>query len=200
MNERLEPVKRAEWELKTSIRQLRSGSGRKSVWNWNEKNGKLVRKGRGGVDWYRYRSEVLVPKLLPFAQDCQKDRPQTLVQDDNAPSHAHHYQQTIFDLYQVQRMLWPGNSPDLNMIEPCWPHMKRITTKKGAPKNRADAERAWKNAWDEIEQEQIQAWIERIPRHIQEVIRLEGGNEYLEGRRRKGKNVEIDEGGEEGGQ
>jgi hypothetical protein len=31
-------------------------------------------------------------------------------------------------------------------------------------------------------QEKIQAWIERIPRHIREVIRLEGGNEYKEGR------------------
>ena len=29
---------------------------------------------------------------------------------------------------------------------------------------------------------QIRVWIERMPRHIQEVIRLEGGNEYKEGR------------------
>ena len=28
----------------------------------------------------------------------------------------------------------------------------------------------------------MQRWIERIPVHIQEVIRLEGGNEYKEGR------------------
>ena len=27
----------------------------------------------------------------------------------------------------------------------------------------------------------IQRWIERIPRHIQEVIRLEGANGYREG-------------------
>jgi hypothetical protein len=43
-------------------------------------------------------------------------------------------------------------------------------------------EKAWQKAWDELPQEQIQAWIERIPVHIQEVIRLEGGNEYKEGR------------------
>jgi hypothetical protein len=35
-------------------------------------------------------------------------------------------------------------------------------------------------------QERIQAWIERIMVHIKEVIRLEGGNEYQEGRA-KGK-------------
>jgi len=31
-------------------------------------------------------------------------------------------------------------------------------------------------------QKQIQEWIERIPRHIQEVIRLKGSNDYKEGR------------------
>jgi len=38
----------------------------------------------------------------------------------------------------------------------------------------------WFQAWDELEQWRIQSWIERIPRHIQEVIRLEGDN-YREG-------------------
>jgi hypothetical protein len=33
-----------------------------------------------------------------------------------------------------------------------------------------------------LTQERIQAWIERIIVHVKEVIRLEGGNEYKEGR------------------
>ena len=33
-----------------------------------------------------------------------------------------------------------------------------------------------------MEQQQIQAWIEKIPRHIQKVIELEGGNEYRKGK------------------
>jgi hypothetical protein len=40
----------------------------------------------------------------------------------------------------------------------------------------------WRKAWDELDQNRIREWIERIPFHIQEVIRLEGGNEYQEGR------------------
>jgi hypothetical protein len=42
-------------------------------------------------------------------------------------------------------------------------------------------EKAWYQAWDDLPQEQIQQWIKAIPDHIQEVIRLEGGNEYKEG-------------------
>jgi ferric-dicitrate binding protein FerR (iron transport regulator) len=60
--------------------------------------------------------------------------------------------------------------------------MKRQTTKKGAPRSRVEATKAWQKSWNDLDQTRIQAWIERIPRHIQEVIRLEGGNEYREGR------------------
>jgi len=68
------------------------------------------------------------------------------------------------------------------MIEPAWPYLKRVTTKTGAPKSRAEAERVWEKAWEDLDQSRIQMWIERIPHHIEEVIRLEGGNEYREGR------------------
>ena len=65
--------------------------------------------------------------------------------------------------------------------------MKRETTKGGAPTSKKQLALDWVDCWDDMEQERIQAWIKRIPIHIQEVIRLEGGNEYKEtkgGRRR----------------
>lgn len=57
MNKDLKPVYRQEWELNTALRQLqlRPRGGRKPEFQWNEKNSKLVRKGKGGVDWYRYQ-------------------------------------------------------------------------------------------------------------------------------------------------
>ena len=72
------------------------------------------------------------------------------------------------------------------MIEQCWPYLKRVITAKGAPTSRAAITQAWQEAWKELEQPRIQQWIERIPvhirEHIREIIRLEGGNEYKEGR------------------
>ena len=61
---------------------------------------------------------ILYPKLLPFALECMKERPHTVVQEDKAPSHAHHAQQAVYDAFKIARLLWPANSPDLNMIEP----------------------------------------------------------------------------------
>ncbi|RPB19950.1 hypothetical protein L211DRAFT_750058, partial [Terfezia boudieri ATCC MYA-4762] len=71
--------------------------------------------------------------------------------------------------------------PDLNMIEISWAYLKRITTKKGPLTSRMAAEQAWKNEWRELEQWRIQCWIKCVPYHIQEVIRLEGGNENSAG-------------------
>ena len=183
-NEELEPIMRDAWELETKMRRLSltTKPGRKPQWRWTKATGKLVRDSKGGIDWYRYQTKVLLPKLFPFAKSCGPD---TLVQEDNAPSHAHYAQQRIYDVHQISRLLWPANSPDLNMIEPCWPWMKRETTKKGAPKSRAEAIRVWEVCWNEIlTQERIQAWIERIVEHVQQVIKCEGGNEYKEGRKK----------------
>ena len=189
LNEQLEPVKRAEWELNTAMSRagLRNRGGPKPLWSWTVDNGKLVRGSKGGIDWWRYQHVILMPKLLPFAKACLKERPGTIVMEDNAPAHAHHAQRPVYDLHGVQKMIWCPNSPDLNMIEPCWWHMKVETTRDGAPTSRTVAVKAWEKCWKELPQERIQRWIERITWHIQRVIELEGGNEYLEAlpRRRK---------------
>src|SRR3984957_6579161 len=157
--------------------------GRKPVFKHNENTGAYVLKeGKGRINWYRYQEVILKPLLLPFAKECLKERPSTLVQEDGAPSHSSRYQQEVFDLWEITRLLWPPNSPDLNIIEPCWFWMKRHTTKHGPITSQAQLKEAWIKCWTEMPQKRIQAWIERIIVHIKEVIRLEGGNEYKEGR------------------
>lgn len=186
-NKETEPQDREKWELEVGLRRmgLRNKPGRKPIWTYTAKHGALVRDAKkGGIDWWRYQLEILLPKLIPFAIECQQDFEDgdVWVQEDNAPSHTHKAQQIVFDLYKVRRILWPGNSPDLNAIEPAWPYLKRATTRKGAPRNRKEAEKAWLQAWKAMPQPEIQRWIERIPIHIQEIIRLRGGNEYTEGK------------------
>ena len=185
MNQALEPLMREQWELTTGMKRLglRNKPGRSPQWRFTKQTGKLTRDSGNGIDWWRYQREVLLPKLIPFAKECQKRRPRTIIQEDKAPSHAHHAQRIIYEQYQVEQLIWCSNSPDLNAIEPAWAWLKKRTTSKGAPKNRAEGAKAWLHWWQELPQHQIQAWIERIPFHIEEIIRLDGGNEYKEGRR-----------------
>ena len=184
LNKELEPIMREEWELNTKFSRvgLRNKPGKKPVWKWDKSHGKLIRREGSGIDWWRYCSQIIIPKLIPFAKECESERPGIIIQEDGASAHISVYQARIYSLAGIIKLLWPGNSPDLNMIEPAWPHLKRVTTKKGPPKTRAEAERVWKAAWKGLEQWRIQAWIERIPRHIEKIIELEGGNEYKEGK------------------
>ena len=123
--------------------------------------------------------------MIPFARQCLQARPDMMVQEDNAPSHAHWYTGRAYSLAKIQRLLWPGNSPDLNAIEKAWPWLKKKTTSSGCPTSKKALEGAWIRAWRNLPQADIQKWIEGIVRNIQEVIRLEGGNEYQEGRAAK---------------
>ena len=182
MNEELEPLCQAEWEITNPMSRLRldrRNPGRIPKWKWTKANGKLTRGNGKGIDWYRYQKQVLFPKLIPFARRCGAD---FQVQEDNAPAHIHRANATLMNVMEVLRLLWCPNSPDLNMIEPTWFYLKRQTTKNGAPQSRQAAEKAWRKAWRELPQSKIRQWVERIMHHIKEVIRCEGGNEYKEGR------------------
>jgi len=112
-----------------------------------------VKSGKGGINWYRYQKLILKPLLIPFAKVCMEDRPETVVQEDNAGPHAARYQQEVFDLAEVMRLTWPSNSPDLNMIEPCWFYMKRETTKQGPHSSIKQMKAAWVKCWEELPQE-----------------------------------------------
>jgi hypothetical protein len=61
-----------------------------------------------------------------------------IVMEDGASGHKSAYSDELYISWEVVRMLWPANSPDLNRIE-------------------------------------------RIIKHIKQVILLEGGNHYKEG-------------------
>ena len=144
----------------------------------------VVKNRRGGINWYRYQKEILIPKLLPFAKECQKDRPKTTVQEDNALAHKSHYQQEVYNLWKIMKMIQPSNSPDLNAIKRLWYYMKRETTKRGPTNNKKKLRVRQEKYWESIPQKKIQEWIKAIPDHVKEIIRLKGGNEYKEGRKK----------------
>jgi len=193
-NKRIEVANRRKWQKKQrewlkkwidDHKGNRPGGVRKK-WVHSEENGAFVVKpGRGGINWYRYQKEILVAKLLPFAKECiAAGRPNTQVQEDNAPAHASKYQGEVYNLWQIMKMIWPANSPDLNAIERCWFWMKKETTKRGATSSKAKLRKRWIKCWDKLPQKMIQQWIEAIPHHVAEIIRLKGSNEYKEGRKK----------------
>lgn len=74
MNQELEPMMKEKWELERGMERLglHNKPGRKPVWKWNTKNGKLTRGKGSGIDWYRYQTIITRPRLIPFAKECIK--------------------------------------------------------------------------------------------------------------------------------
>ena len=134
---------------------------------------------------------ILLPKLFPFAKKCQRSRLKTQVMEDNAAPHAARPQVLVYRMHEIQRLLWPFNSPDLNAIEPCWNWIKRKTTEKGGFTSKKAMKEAWIQCWEKLSQKKIQEWVERIYWHVREVIRLRGGNEYKEGRKKGQEKVVV---------
>lgn len=61
---------------------------------------------------------------------CQREAG-TIVQEDKEPAHSHHVHQRIYDANSVMRLLWCGNSPGLNTIEPAWPYLRGNLRRRG---------------------------------------------------------------------
>lgn len=178
LNETLEPVKKAAWEQaqEEKRKKMKRPPSVPAKWKWDKDHGKLSRSERGGIDWYRYWKEIQTDKLIPLAE-----RVNGILIEDGAGCHKHWYVQYVYSLAAINRLVWCGNSPDLNAIEPLWGRMKRETTEKGAPQTRADGVRKWKNCWNEVPQEVLRGYVDRIREHMKRVIECEGGNEYEEG-------------------
>ena len=104
--------------------QLRSNKpGPKPKFRHTENGAYVLKDGKGGINWFRHQAEVLKPHLFPFAKKCKEGLPNprkdTVVMEDGAAAHSSAYSDELYISWEVVRMLWPANSPDLNMIEPC---------------------------------------------------------------------------------
>ena len=105
-----------------------------------------------------------------------------LVQKDKAPSNNSRYQAEIFSLYDLIRLLCSGNSPDLNMIEPCLPWLKRETCKTSISKTKEEMVKKWKKEWKKFPQSKLQEFVACMPCHFQVVCFLKDDNKYRERR------------------
>ncbi|KAF1978858.1 hypothetical protein BU23DRAFT_448804, partial [Bimuria novae-zelandiae CBS 107.79] len=102
--------------------------------SWTKKH-ELKRgdRTRGGVDGWRHREEVLKPKLVPFIKHLRRTGHNSILLKDGAPSHTSKIATEYLSVSHIEKLRWPGHSPDVNAEEHAWPWIRRHITKDFKP-------------------------------------------------------------------
>jgi transposase len=133
----------------------------------------------GGIDWYRFASEVLDPLLLPAYDELRRQRPALMLMLDGAASHNSANCSPFYEGWEVDRIKWPGNSPDLNPIEHIWDLMKkRIKQKYGLIRTVERLKAVWQEEWDLLSLDDINKVIEGQPKAVMRCYKHKGSNAF----------------------
>lgn len=93
---------------------------------------------------------------------------------DNAPAHNANTTRTYLANRGIRLIDWPGNSPDLNPIEPLW-EMAQRRLSKNLPRNVHQFWELVSHAWLSLPTWMVRRYIMSMPRRLQAVIDAEGG-------------------------
>lgn len=160
-----------------NIRQVdKFGGGSLMVWGGISFNGRteLVIVRNGSLTAVRYRDEIIVPHVQPFAENFG---PGFIFMHDNARPHTANVVTSALRDANIECMDWAANSPDLNPIEHIWDQLgKRVRNALVPPVNLEQLSELLIQEWNQIPQDSIQNLIRSMPRRMEACIAARGGH------------------------
>jgi hypothetical protein len=136
-------------------------------------------RAKGGVDGFRHREGAL-KKVVPWLEQLQAQGVDVLLLEDGAPPHKSRISNDYLDVHFIEKISWPGHSPDVNASEHAWPWQRRYITRNNKTPSRNEAEviQHWEDAWEALPIEVINGWVDRIPEVVRRIIRHHGKNDF----------------------
>lgn len=135
------------------------------------------KNAKGGVDWYRYQTYVLLPRLIPFIHEVIEKYGECFLVQDGAPAHNSWQQKELLNIPGLTVLPWPANSPDLNQIEPCWYYLKRCISKRPfRPIKKEPTISAWEEEWEYLDMTQVDRWCGRLRSQLLRCKNANGDN------------------------
>lgn len=100
-------------------------------------------------------------------------------QQDNAPIHTARAVKAWIDEQNVELLLWPPYSPDMNLIENIWGWLVRKVYASGRQfEDRESLIMSIRSAWSEISLDYIKKLYDSMPNRVFEVISNKGGSTH----------------------
>lgn len=130
---------------------------------------------RGGLNAAKYQQEI-VNDIRHVARQVAPSRCRILFQQDQAPAHRAATTLRFFAQQRVELLPWPGNSPDMNIMENLWAQVAtRVNKHHTLPRNENELFTRVQQAWQEVSLQSVQKLFSSIPKRIKELIKAKGG-------------------------
>ena len=121
--------------------------------------------------------ETLSDKFLGTLSDLSIKKKAIYFQQDNDPKHTPKLATDWFLKSKIDKLDWPANSPDMNIIEHAWDHLdRRVHSRSLLPKNLGELWEALVEEWGRMKDNYIRKLYESMPRQVLALLEAKGGH------------------------
>lgn len=119
--------------------------------------------------------QILEEGLLRFLDQKGIDPTEIIWVQDNNSKHTARETRAWFEDNSIECMDWPAQSPDMNIIEHIWTHLKRQIRRRSPPaRNATELWNVVQEEWDAIDPEFIRHLYCSIPRRVEALHKAKG--------------------------
>lgn len=156
---------------------VKHGGGHVMVWGCLTRNGfGHLHRVNGNMNAEQY-TEILAESLLRTLTDQGISPTSILFAQDNNPKHTSKRAKKWFADNSVKLLPWPAQSPNMNIIEHAWDALdRRIRKRQPLPQNLDELWEALQEEWERLGMEYMQSLYSSMPRLVNLLYRLRGGN------------------------
>ncbi|QRV94906.1 DDE superfamily endonuclease [Ceratobasidium sp. AG-Ba] len=122
-------------------------------------------------------TEILREGFLGTLADYKLTPSDIVFQQDRDPKHMAALTTKWLSDRKVKVLPWPAGSPDLNIIEHVWAHLKeKVRAHRPSPRNKAELWNVTHQEWKSIKPSYIAGLYDSLPRRVRAVYANRGGN------------------------
>ena len=166
-----------ELDPRYTKKMVKHGGGSIMVWGCITATGPgRICRIEGTMDATLY-TQILDDELLGTLGDLEIKKKDIYFQQDNDPKHTSWLASEWFSKKKLDKLDWPSQSPDMNIIEHVWDHLEhRVRTRTKLPSNVTELWDALVEEWHNIEDDYIVSLYESMPRRVQALLDAKGGH------------------------
>lgn len=149
------------------------------VWGAVSWNGLLpLKRVNGNLNAQKYQAEI-INDLAEVGDNLIRDGTKFTFQHDIAPAHNARTTHEFLRAHGIKKLEWPGNSPDLNIIENLWATVAaRVRAHPTMPRNTEELWNRIHNAWNSITIDELRKLYRSINSRLKEVAEAHGGTTH----------------------